>query len=209
MTVSAAPDQHNYRVGNDDGTVAAHTWISAKNVATRWDRGWPQRVRLQVDQPNATSWANTMRVHVRIGAQSNSWVSLPSTQASATTTTGSFWVSNGNKKESNGASVTATACGSPPNSNAFVNGHFYNTQNPGNAESTLNAQYTETEWNLQCLTTTRTASTFSFRETNNGTAFTTYTRYVTVVSRATSVVWTAPAAGTSAKTEPGFFTRLW
>jgi len=184
MTTSVAPNQISYRIGEDDGAWDTHTWKEAKNVIAAWYVGTSGRVRIQVDQPNAANWAPALRAHIRIGAAANAWNSLPVTEASASGTTGSFWVYD-SANEAHAAVITATACGSTPSTWQNGNPGYHDTANPGAAQAVIRAEYTELEWSLKCLPSTRTGSTFFFRMTNDGTAFTTYSRLAQIKSKAT------------------------
>src|SRR3990167_808497 len=178
MTVSVAPNQISYRIGVDDGTWSGRTWKEAKNTAAAWYVGPSGRVRIQVDQPNAANWSPTLRLQVKIKS-TGSWNSLPVTEASASATTGSFWIYN-SANETHGSTITATACGSTPST--WQNGApgYHDTANPGVAQAALRAEYTELEWGLKCLASARTQATYFFRMVNNGTVFTTYTRLADV-----------------------------
>src|SRR3990172_2561045 len=178
MTVFVAPNQISYRIGVDDSTWSGHTWKEAKNTAAAWYVGTSGRVRIQVDQPNAANWTPALRLQVKIKS-TGSWNSLPITQASASATTGSFWVYN-SANETHGSTITATACGSTPST--WQNGlpGYHDTANPGVAQGNIRAEYTELEWSLKCLASARTQATYFFRMVNNGTVFTTYTRLADV-----------------------------
>src|SRR3990167_2116587 len=204
MTVSVAPNQISYRIGEDDGTWSGHTWKEAKNTAAAWYVGTTGRVRVQVDQPNAANWSPALRLQIR-PLTSGAWKSIPTTQASADGTVGSFWVFN-SANEAQGSTITATACGSTPST--WQNGvpGYHDTLNPGAAQSAIRVEYTELEWNLSCLASTRTAATFYFRMTNNGTVFTTYSRLAQIKSKATVTLTSSFTALNTAQTlkELGF-----
>src|SRR3990167_4311039 len=184
MTVSVAPNQISYRIGEDDGTWSGHTWEEAKNTGAAWYVGTSGRVRIPVDPPKAANRSPALRLQVKIKS-TGSWNSLPVTEASASDTTGSFWIYN-SANETQGSTITATACGSTPST--WQNGlpGYHDTLNPGAAQSNIRAEYTELEWSLKCLASARTQATYFFRMTDDGTVFTTYTRLADIKTLATA-----------------------